>query len=65
MEVSVREILRFLESVTNIASFKLVGDIHDRVSAIFHMICRDSKPISIVEDGGLQHLLKITFIMLL
>lgn len=49
------------ESFLNITSFKHGGDMHSRVSqAILYMICKDSQPISVVEDEGFQNLLKVT-----
>lgn len=49
------------DSFTNVISFKDGGDMHSRVSqAILYMICRDSQPISIIEDEGFKHLLKVT-----
>lgn len=49
------------ESIKFISSFKEGGEKFSKVTeAILYMICRDNQPISIVEDDGFRHLLKVT-----
>ncbi|XP_075162796.1 E3 SUMO-protein ligase ZBED1-like [Haematobia irritans] len=51
-----------LENCFNtISSFKDGGHTFNRITtAILYMICRDSQPISIVDDDGFKYLLKVT-----